>query len=119
MESWDHDCRSIEGCVLVAICSCAGIGGCRGVIHLDVEKGVGTDHILTHGVRPFKDLRTYVHQEGVGRPAAEDHDFGGRDIIYEEWHGRARSDRFVADLVGVKAKSGFARECVAGVAEEI
>jgi hypothetical protein len=82
------------------------------MIHLDVEKGVDGNHLLTHGVRPFKDLRTYVLQEGVGRPAAEDHDFGGRDSIYEERHGRARADRFVADLVGVKAKSGFAPECV-------
>ena len=46
-----------------------------------VEEGVEGHHVSGHGVSPFEDLGSDVSQEGVGGPAAENHDFGSGVVI--------------------------------------
>jgi hypothetical protein len=76
MESWDRDCRSIEGCV-VLIHSGAGVGGGCFVVHLYIKKGVNGDHFPAHDISPFDNLGSDVNEKGVRRPPAKYHDFGG------------------------------------------
>jgi hypothetical protein len=93
-----------------------GLGG-----HIEaanVKERIKADHIQGHGIGPLKDLGADVNKKGIGRPSAEDHDFGGAVIHKEERHGSAGSNRTVADFVGLKAEGFLAAEEGACVAQE-
>jgi len=75
-----HHCgwTAIQG---VGFLAGARVGGSGDVVEGGVEEGVEVDHVGGHVVCPFEDLGSDVSQEGVGGPAAENHDFGSGVVI--------------------------------------
>ena len=59
------------------------------------------DHVATEEVGPFEHLGPDVLEEGVGGPAAEDHDFGDGVVHEEEGHGRSGTEGPGANVGGV------------------
>ncbi len=75
----DHQSDWHEGLIRIEFpfaSAWVGRGGASGVS--GVQKGVMAYHVVGHVVRPLKDLWSNVHQEGVRRPTAEDHDLMDR-----------------------------------------
>ena len=68
------------------------------VIEANVEEGLEVNHVGGHVVGPLEDLGSDVDEEGVGRPTAENHDFGGGVIVHEQCHGCTGSEGAISDL---------------------
>ncbi len=83
-----------------------GVGG--------VNEGFMTYHVTAHIHRPFQVLRSDVDQEGLGGPAAEEHDPCGGDVLEEESHGGTGLDGLVSDVGWVKSEGCFATKVLAG-----
>jgi hypothetical protein len=95
------------------------IVGSNGVILCGIEEGIVLSHVFGHVVCPLEDLWADVHQEGVGRPAAEDHDLGHGMIHEEEGHGHPGADGFVSDIEGAKAEGLVAAKVGADKPQEM
>ena len=61
-------------------------------------------HVIAQVVGPFHDLGSDVHQEGIGGPAAQEHDAGRGVVHQEERHGCPGTNGGVAKVFWVEAK---------------
>ena len=86
----------------------ARVAGGRIIRRKFVEAGgvgevVELGHVGAHVVGPFENLGTNVHQESVRGPPAKNHDAGWAVVHKKQSHGRARTNRGVAEGFGMKS----------------
>ena len=67
------------------------------------EEGIVLEHATGDVVSELLHLFPNVSEEGVGGPAANEHDGEGWDSVQVHRHGGSRADVVGSDVVGAKA----------------
>ena len=93
------------------------IGG--NIIKSNIKEGIEGYHIVGHVVCPFQHLGADVDEEGVGTPASQDHDFGGRVVFEEKGHRCPGANGAVADFRSFESKGLLATEQGARGSEKV
>ena len=91
------------------------LGRCCAVGYMGVVKVL--DHGLAHARCPLEDLGSDVNKEGVGRPAAKNHDFEDRFVGKEKGHGCSGSDGVGANIFGLVSEDVLSSTNIAGGSE--
>ena len=94
----------------MSCCEIAGVSASFCVVAVDLwsivgcgEEGIVLEHATGDIVGELIHLFPNVSEEGVGGPAANEHDGEGWDSVQVHLHGGSRADGVGSDVVGVEA----------------